>query len=94
MINERELLEQIADDERDFAFALQVFDGDLTRLKSALLWQLNDGLIEIRRAGEARVLTVSQFKSLCCDNANFLDASRAANYAVWLTDKGQRCTFS
>lgn len=64
MILEHELLEQIADDERDFAFALWVFDGALERLKRALLWQVGDGLIEIRRVGEARILTDSELKAI------------------------------
>ena len=93
MIAEQEWLEQIADDERDFAFALRVFDGNLTRLKSALLWQVSEGLIEIRRVGEAHILTVSELKAIWCDDANFLDASRTANYAIRLTDEGQKRAF-
>ena len=94
MIYEQELLEQIADDERDFAFALRVFDGDLAQLKSVLLWQLSDGLIEVSQISRKRTLTISELKAIFSDDDNFLDASRAANYAIRLTDKGQCCTFS
>ncbi len=94
MIGEHELLEQIADDERDFAFALRIYGGDLTRLKRVLLYQISDDLIEIRRVGEARILMVSELKVVLCDDANFLDASQASNYAIRLTNKGQRCAFS
>lgn len=93
MIAEHELLEQIADDERDFAFALRVFDGDLERFKRALLWQVGDGLIEVRRIDEARVLTISELKAISADETNFLDASRAASYTIRLTDEGAKRAF-
>ena len=94
MILEYELLEQIADDERDFAFALQIFDSDLVRLKSALLWQVNDELIEIRRAGEVRKLSISELKAIWCDDDNFLDTKRATQFLIRLTDAGQKRAFS
>ena len=71
MIFEHELLEQIAEDERDFAFALRVFDGDLTRLKRVLIYQVSDNLIEIRRVSEERILMASELKAICSDDANF-----------------------
>ena len=69
---EIELLEQIADDERDLAFALTIYNGDLARLKASLLWQANDALIEIWRVGVARPLEFSELKAIWQDDANFL----------------------
>ncbi len=90
---EREFLEQIADDERDFAFALWAYNGDLERLKSSLLWQVNEELIEVRHASGTRKLSVSELKAVWCDDDNFLDAKRAAQFSIRLTDKGARWAY-
>ena len=86
-MTQQELLFQ-TEDPRDFAFALMIFKGELTRLKDALLWLSSEDMIEIREVEGIRPLEVSQLKAIWCDDANFLNAKRAKRYLVHATDKG------
>ena len=93
-MTQQELIDQIAeDDDRDFAFALMIYGGDLAKLKDALLWLSSEEKLEVWKAGGDAPLTVSQLKAIWCDDANFLDAKRARDYVVRATDKGLRWAF-
>ena len=88
-----DLLEQLDGTARDLAFALLVYGGDLARLKATVLWQASDELVQIWEADGERPLEVSELKAIWCDDANFLDAERAARYRVRATDKGLKWAY-